>query len=363
MLRVAFDAQGSYGGKSGLGVYVKSLVHALQSLNHSESVKIDYYPDEISSFRGFLNTPRRLRWETTEFPRSLKNKNYDLVHIPAFAMGWHKIKSVLTVHDLIGLAFPNQKRIAGRFYWGQWLAWAARRAHHLIADSEHTRRDLISFLKIPENKITLIYPSGHEGFRADIDSETINKTKNKFNIRDPYFIFVGTFEPRKNLPRVMKAFQSFLQSKPHYQLVLVGSSEFAHGQYWDTLVAEHGLDLSRILTPGFIDHESLNALYCGAEALIFPSLYEGFGIPILEAMASGCPVITANATSTPEVAGHAGLLVNPENELDIADAMKCIAGNQMLRSDLQSKGFIQIKKFSWTQTAQQTIDLYRKLAI
>ncbi len=361
MIRVAFDAQSLYGGKSGLGVYVTSLVHALKNSPELSGVEIDFYPESESRFRGFLNTPRRLQWEIFGFPGCVGKKQYDIAHIPAFATGWPSAKTVLTVHDLIGMAFPNQAGIAGRFYWGQWLAWAARRADHLIADSEHTRNDLLRLLRIPENKITLISPSGHEDFQADLDHEQVNQVKNRFGIKNSYFMFVGTFEPRKNLPRVMEAFKILLESHPHHQLVLIGSGEFAHGTYMKSLMNGLTLEAGRVLTPGFIDHKSLNALYCGADALVFPSLYEGFGIPILEAMAAGCPVITANITSTPEVAGDAAILVNPHSVPEIAAAMKSIAESAPLRQKLRQKGFERIKNFSWAATAGQTLRLYKRL--
>ncbi|MFH0985291.1 MAG: glycosyltransferase family 1 protein, partial [Candidatus Omnitrophota bacterium] len=189
----------------------------------------------------------------------------------------------------------------------------------------------------------------------------IDAVKRAVGIAGRYFLFVGTMEPRKNLARILEAFKSVSGALPEHQLVLVGSKQFAHGKYSEILGRDHALADGRIVAPGYLDHESLNALYCGADALIFPSLYEGFGIPILEAMASGCPVLTAAATSTPEVAGKAAVFVDPRDTSAIAAGMKCLALDETLRSELRLKGFERIKKFSWQKTARETIEVYKEL--
>jgi glycosyltransferase involved in cell wall biosynthesis len=216
-------------------------------------------------------------------------------------------------------------------------------------------------LRIPEEKIRIVYPSGHEGFSSQIPAERIAATKKRLAVQDHYFLFVGTMEPRKNLGRILDAFKIFRNSNPDFLLVLVGSKAFAHGKYSETLAKEHDLDSHSVIAPGFLDHNDLNALYSGAQGLLFPSLYEGFGIPILEAMASGCPVITSTTTSTPEVAGDAAILVDPCSVEAITQGMANLAGNDSLRSDLRQKGFEQIQKFSWKKTAREVINVYKEL--
>lgn len=362
MIKVAFDAQSMYGKKSGLGVYVTALADALKQ-NGSDDINIDFFPDTQSSFCGSLSTPKRIYWEVVKFPRMIKAGNYDVVHVPAFATGWSSARTVLTVHDLIGMTFPNQTGIASRYYWGTWLPWAAKRADHIIADSESTRSDITRLLSIRDSKITLIYPSGHESYCGVPPAGLLETLRLRLKMEKDYFLCVGTLEPRKNLKRVIEAFQLLVarQKKP-LSLVLVGAKDFAGGQFYRALYGRDGNLAKEIIFPGYLQHDELHALYAGAQALVFPSLYEGFGLPILEAMAAGCPVITSRSTSLPEVAGDAALYADPQSAESIADAMEIIYIDPVKRGDLVSAGHVRIQIFSWRNTALQTIEVYKKVA-
>jgi glycosyltransferase involved in cell wall biosynthesis len=358
---IGFDAQATQGPQSGLGVCTTHLLSALKE-RLDPSLELRVYQKELSVGQGFT-TLQRLLWENWTLPGRVRRDKIDLLHIPAFAPAFYGCCAhlVVTVHDIAGMLFPNQIGKASAFYWGWWLPHVIRRADWILVDSLYTRRDLIEHLRIPETRISVVYPSGHEAFATNIPAAKIESVKNKYGIRDHYFLFVGTLEPRKNLPRVLDAFKVFLEKHQDHQLVLVGSQAFAHGKYVEQLTRDHGLASTSVLAPGFLDHDSLNALYCGSQGLVFPSLYEGFGIPILEAMASGCPVITSNATSTPEVAGDAGILVDPYSIEEITDSINQLAENPSLRRKLVDRGFVQIKKFSWKATADGVIEAYKKL--
>jgi len=357
---IGFDAQATQGRQSGLGVYTRNLLAALKA-----KIKA---PFELRPFSRSLasdtdlSTLERLWWENGTLPALIKQDKIDLLHAPAFSPPFRKpCPLVVTVHDLAGLRFPNQMGAASYFYWKHWLPFTIRQADKIIAISEHTKKDLMSCLGIGESKITVVYSSGHEGFSDQIPEAHRAGLMKRLKLRNKYFICVGTLEPRKNLIRIVEAFLSFYKMHPDYQLVMVGSTTFAHGKYAKILFGKHVDDPDIIRTTGFLAHEDLNALYCGAQALIFPSLYEGFGIPILEAMASGCPVLTSNITSMPEVAGNAGLLVNPTDVNEIAQGMARLAKDASLRQELRACGKEHIKKFSWEQTAENTLNVYAGL--
>ncbi|HOW58886.1 MAG TPA: glycosyltransferase family 1 protein [Candidatus Omnitrophota bacterium] len=358
MGRIGFDAQ-AIQGHSGLGVFTRHLLESLQLECHSQ-FELKLYSRPLPKGRDFT-TLERLAWENLTLPQLVKKDSVDLLHVPAFAPPFRKpCPLIVTVHDIAGKLFKNQMGLASKFYWGKWLPFVVRQADRIIADSEHTKKDLMQHLKIPEKTIRVVYPSGHEGFTSDIPAGKIQAVKKNLRVKDRYFLFVGTLEPRKNIGRVLEAFRIFSKTHPDFQLVLAGSTQFGHGQYIEFLEKKYAFNSEAILTPGFLSREDLNVLYAGAEALIFPSLYEGFGIPILEAMASGCPVLTSNITSTPEVAGEAGMLVNPYNTEAIMHGMEKLAGDQALRVEFKQKGFEQIKKFSWQKTARETISVYKE---
>jgi len=360
MALIGFDAQATQGQQSGLGVFTNRLLSELK-LEIAKPLALRIYSSEIPQYCS-MGTLQRLKWENWALPRLARKDQVDILHVPAFAPAFRKpCPLIVTVHDIAGMLFKNQIGRLSAFYWGRWLPFVVKQADRIIADSRHTQKDLVEHLGIPEKKIRVIYPSGHEDFSNAIPAPQIEETKKRLSIRDRYFLFVGTLEPRKNLNRILDAFKVFQNSNPEFQFVLVGSKAFAHGKYAGTLAKEHALCSDSVIAPGFLDHEELNALYCGAQGLLFPSLYEGFGMPILEAMASGCPVITSTTTSTPEVAGDAAILVDPYSVEAITQAMSNLAGNESLRIDLRRKGLEQIRKFSWKKAAREVIDVYKEL--
>lgn len=358
---IGFDAQAMQGRRSGLGVYASNLLDALKA-EIPRTLQLQVYREEMSPEQN-VNTFRRLRWENWTLPNLIRRDKADVLHVPGFAPGVvRSCRLVVTVHDIAGMLFNNQIGRASAFYWGKWLPFVITRADSIIADSQYTKKDLMEHLKIKDSMIRVVYPSGHEAFSALITAEKISAVKQTLGINGRYFLFVGTLEPRKNLDRILAAFKIFSERNSNEcQLVLAGSKDFGHGKYTAILAQKHAMKSGSIIATGFLDHESLNALYCGAQALLFPSLYEGFGIPILEAMASGCPVLTSNLTSTPEVAGDAAILVDPYSVEAIAQGITDLATQDSLRQELRRKGFEQIKTFSWKKAAQETIEVYKNM--
>lgn len=358
MMYVAFDAQSTSGKVSGLGVYTQSLLSALMPLTGN---RLRISPFQSSS-AGDMNTVQRLSWEVCAFPAHVRTCKPDLVHVPAFAAGWHSVPTVMTVHDLVELAFPNQRGLGGIFYWKHWLPYAVKRADHLICVSEFTKSDVIKYLRVPEKKISVVLSSGHEKYSQMPQSAGSESSLRGLGITGRFFLFVGTFEPRKNLKRVFEAFSHFLrETGAQAQLVCVGAQSFARGAVFHELLRTYGISSDRIICPGYLLDQSLAGLYRSAEALVFPSLYEGFGLPVLEAMGAGCPVITSSVTSLPEVAGQAAIFTAPENTREIAAAMKRIYAEPELRTKLKVLGFERVREFSWEKTARQVVDVYEKV--
>ncbi|MBI4550072.1 MAG: glycosyltransferase [Candidatus Omnitrophica bacterium] len=358
---VGIDVQATAGKVTGLGVYTKNLVSALIREGGSE-FSFEFYR---KGYARDLNTLERLWWTEVSIPRILSKDGVDLLHIPAFAPPrlTKRKRTVVTVHDLIGMRYPNQLGAASRYYWGQWLPAAMKNADAFIVQSEFTKSDTISHLRIPESRIRVIHPSGHEAFRSDLVPEKIREVRTRLGLGERYFLAVGTLEPRKNFDRLAAAFRVFKDAHPEYrdyQLGIVGSLDFAHGNFSRELIRTVGRSPDIHFT-GYVETETLNLLYAGARAFVFPSLYEGFGIPLLEAMASGTAVIASQASSIPEVAGEAAQYVDPADAESIAAAMKRLARDDSRRAELIQKGFARIRDFSWTETARRTLDVYRSL--
>ena len=358
-MRIGVDIQAAKGKVTGLGVYAKCLSEALPRRNKGNH-NVSFLNAKQD---GDWNTIERLLWENWTLPKLAKENQIDLLHVTAYAPPFHKTcKLVVTVHDLIGMAFPNQLGWPSRLYWGYWLPQAVKKADRIIADSEHTKKDIIKFLKIPAGKIKVIYLAPPQGFKTIRDSLNIGKIKSRLGIQKEYFLTVGTLEPRKNFIRALKAFSRFkseTQDK-RFQLVVAGSKNFAHSAYFE----EHFKPFMSedIVFTGYVSNEDLNELYSSACAFLFPSLYEGFGFPVLEAFSSGTAVLTSRATSLPEVAGEAALYVDPLNIDDITKGIKILAEDETLREKLVGKGLERVKEFSWEKTADETIKVYEELS-
>jgi glycosyltransferase involved in cell wall biosynthesis len=273
----------------------------------------------------------------------------------------HPHRSVVTVHDLGFLYHPEAHTLSQNLY----LRWStrhnARAATRILADSEATRRDLVHHYSIPDSKIAVVYPGRDETLAPVAEPALRSAVRARYGLADPYLLYVGTLHPRKNLVRLVQAFGSLLRSlrdgprtpMAGLQLVLAGQ----RGWLYDDILAQvRKLDLSdHVVLTGYIPDADLPALLSGALAFVFPSLYEGFGLPLLEAMACGTPVICSNASSLPEVAGDAALLVDPRDTEALADALARLVVDEGLRRELVERGFRQMQRFSWRRCAEETL--------
>ncbi len=264
------------------------------------------------------------------------------------------LRTVITVHDLGAEYLPAMHQLKQVLYLRLMTRYQLKTASRIIAVSEATKTDLVKRIRIAKSKIDVVHEGVDKSVFKKLSNDVLSNILNKHKLqKNKYFIFVGTIQRRKNLERIIKAFAEFAKNNERYQLVLVG------GKGWDSesiyvLPKELGVE-QRVKFFGRISDEDLVGLYNGATALVYPSLFEGFGLPIIEAFSCSCPVITSNRSSMPEVAGKAAILVDPYNIEGIKDAMGQLASRDIFRSSLIKKGIIRSSNFDWKGAAMKTL--------
>jgi glycosyltransferase involved in cell wall biosynthesis len=377
-MRIGIDISRTVEESTGVGYYAKHLVRALARIDPENDYLLygifyDCYPEgwkkaaipRSLNFRLHqkysLSWLVRKRWENAGRHKEKLLGGIDLLHSTAYTMPLlPRLPVIVTIHDLSFFVYPQHHTEANYQFVTRNVHQAARRASFIIADSESTKRDIMRFLHVPEERIEVIYLAAGDGFDEKRYPETIAQIKNKYRIKKPYFFAVGSIEPRKNLTSALISFKALTETKKiDYQFVVAGGKGWKNEAFFQ-VSRKLSLGEHLVLT-GYVPEEDLPALYQGAEVFVYPSLYEGFGLPVLEAMSSGTPVITSNASSLPEAAGDAALLVNPKETFDLYKAMEALVMDPALRAELKEKGLKQSKKFTWEKTALETLEIYRKV--
>lgn len=289
-------------------------------------------------------------------------KGSDITHffnyiVPPFVHG----KKVVTIHDMVYKAFPETMNSKTRILLNLAMNKSMKRADAVVTDSEFSRSEIIKYFPQYRDKVEVV-PCGVDCdmFKPIQDRSIIEKVKVNHNINDRYFLYLGTLEPRKNLTRLVKAYEILSRRKEDCPLlVLAGGKGWLYDEIFEE-VNKSGLG-DKVIFTQYIPGEEICPLMNGAEAFVFPSLYEGFGMPPLEAMACGTPVIVSGSASLPEVVGDCGLIVDAYSEESIADAMGKIADNEELRKQLSEKGIIRAREFSWKKSAEKLYTIYERL--
>jgi glycosyltransferase involved in cell wall biosynthesis len=283
----------------------------------------------------------------------MHNRPPDALFVPAHVLPLiHPPASLVTVHDLGYLYFPRAHPWRQRLYLDLSTRWNVRDAAHVLADSEATKTDLVARCGAPADKITVAYPGWDETLAPVRDRKVVEAIKARHGIAGRYLLYLGTLQPRKNLARVISAFAAYAEQDADITLVLAGQRGWLYEDLF-AQVARLGPQLSqRVHFPGYIPEADKAALLSGALAFVFPSLYEGFGLPVLEAQACGCPIITSAASSLPEAAGDAALYVDPHDTADITSAIARVISEPDLRRDLIERGRHNVRRFSWEACAQ-----------
>jgi glycosyltransferase involved in cell wall biosynthesis len=261
-----------------------------------------------------------------------------------------KARKITTLHDFGFFRYPRSSHPQILAVMKRRLELVKKEVNKIICVSRSTATDAVEFLKVSPKKLEVVYEAPGKEFKK-VSEKRVSQAKNKYGLKGKYLLAVATIEPRKNFPGILEAFTIFLKSNPDFSLVIVGKLG------WDKVIARIMAKTDRVTLTGYIPTSDLVSLYNGAQCLLFPSLYEGFGLPILEAMACGCPVVTSNTSSMAELVGKSAILVNPSSPEKIA-----IAINQALRQrpELVRRGLERAKKFTWERAARQTLKVYEK---
>ena len=345
--------------------------------------KIDYKNEYIiflpSPPLGDLPKPRagfsykilrpKLLWSRIALPLALytARSKPDLIFSPThYIPRFSPVKRIVTIFDLSFLHFPEMFNQKDLWQLKNWTKFSAENADHIVTISAFTKKDIISAYGVNKDKITVAYPGyDEEIFHPVSDQAKIKRVLNKYKIKSPFIIYIGTIQPRKNLTRLIETFNRIItqDSNDNLQLLIVGKTTGEGREGWmyqDILNTPQKFGMeNRVIFTNYVPTLDLPYLLSGAIAFIQPSLWEGFGIPLLEAMSTGCPVLTSHVSSLPEVVGQAGLLFDPYSTDQMEQALRTVISDQALRRKLTRLGFLQVKKFSWEKMAKTIVKVFQ----
>jgi glycosyltransferase involved in cell wall biosynthesis len=370
-MRIGIDATALPPHPVGAGNYIIELIRHLERLNEADEFVIFAQPHgrdliDVPARPGFewvmipqRSPAQRLIWEQTGFPRLVARSSLDLLHSLHYTRPMRlPCTSVVTFHDMTFFLFPHLHTPSKRLYFPQAIRLSARKANALIAVSESTRQDAIRLLGIPPARIHTVPLGVSPAFHPVREASLLEAVRQRYSLPEHFILYVGLVEPRKNLPMLLRAYQR-LPDNSAPALVIVG--RFGWGVEQVFKLVESLAIRDKVHFSGYIPAEDLPIVYNLADVFVYPSLYEGFGLPPLEAMACGTPVITTSVSSLPEHVGEAGILVPPQDEEALFQALVKILQDPDLRGELSRKGPERAAQYSWNRTAQETLDVYRQV--
>jgi glycosyltransferase involved in cell wall biosynthesis len=363
----------------GIGTYIRNLVHALAGLDHeNQYVLVALTADEPdlaelpANFKITVYPRADTKWvDQVAFYLFLRGIRADLVHMPLNLVPLAMPRPyVVTIHDMGSLLFSDRTQMRNSFRLFLFRR-GLMRASRVIAVSAATRRDVQNVLGVPADRIRQIYDAPDPKFlRGEGGSGSTPQERQlileRYGIDYPFLLYAGAVRPQKNIPRLVEAFavlRGDLERHPLYNnlhLIIIGDEISRYPAVRQAVIKTRVEKRVRFL--GFVPLETLRVFFEAASAFVFPSLYEGFGLPPLEAMASGTPVVTSNLSSLPEVTGNAAMLVNPENVFDIARGIREVLLDERLRAELIHRGYDQVRRFSWSTAARQVLEIYQEAA-
>ena len=362
-MKIGIDIRTAGGEKAGKGYYTFNLVQALLKLDTQNEYHL-YTKDKFPGFEHFKNakvhhiTGRSIFWHRN-VAKHARHQNLDYFFAPSSyivpTLLPESIKSIFTVHDLVAFLHPSKHNKKAIFLERLYLKKAVKKSHKILAVSTNTKKDLAKKFPQAKEKTTVIYNAASPIFKPK-DTATLSDFITRTKLPKHFFLSVGTIIPRKNYTRLIKAFRLHLRENPGHHLIIVGKPGWNHREVENAIKENHLQGHVHLL--GYLTEESLANLYNLALAFVFPSLYEGFGIPLLEAMQSNCPVLSSDTSSMPEVVGDSALLFDPHSIHAISDAMQKIATDSTLRDKLIEKGQAQAQNFSWEESAKKLLEQF-----
>lgn len=369
MLRIGIDATAIPSRRVGAGNYIFNLVRKLAEIDAENQYFVFSKPAHIVEWNldkpnfSFLPIsvgilPLRLAWEQTVLPAIVRRYKIDVLHSPHYTIPLlNPSRSVVTFCDMTFFLYPKLHSFWKRVFFNSMMRISSRRASGIITISESTKRDLLCIFKGISNKVHAI-PLGVDSIFSPIkDQNSIRQICSRHGLQmGEYILFVGLLEPRKNIPILLHAFRELVDRGIQKRLAIVGKRGWMYDNIFSTV---QSLDLRDfVVFTNYVPEEELPYLYNGACLFVYPSFYEGFGLPVLEAMSCGTPVVTSNISSMPEIVGDAGLLVDPYNVRQLANAILRIVDDDDYRRSMQERGLQRAAQFSWEKTARKTINVY-----
>ena len=370
-MKIAIDARGAYlYNGTGIGTYTNNLITNMININSynkfllfcSGSLNENFNKNNTEII--FSSGRHGSFYEKYYFPNKVKNSNIDLYHIPQNGIGLNydmDLPTVVTIHDLIPYLMPET---VGKGYLERFLKDMPNIVSNsagILTVSEYSKKDILKFFSFyPEEKIYVTPLAANSKFKPLDKTESklfVNKT---YNVNTPYILYIGGFSSRKNALGLIKAFKNCYKSLKTPYTLLLGGSLKDEGEKLFEYVKSNNLS-DKIVFCGYLEEDVLPILYSGCDAFVYPSLYEGFGLPPLEAMSCKAPVITSNITSIPEVTGDASILINPYDEIQLENALVKLLNDKTLREELSQRGYENSFNFTWEKTAQKTLNAYESI--
>lgn len=377
-LRIAIDYTSAINQNAGIGRFVRNLVGAVVANDTTDSFLLLHAapnPGRVVTYPSGSNVSHRVlrvseRWSNiiwhrlqVPLPADWLTGPIDLFHSPDFVLPpVGAARSILTVHDLAFLLYPECADARLRAYLEKTVPRSVQRADYVVADSENTRNDVICLLGVPPERVTVVPGGVDPAFKPVTDPARLAAFRQSIGLDDdtPYILFIGVIEPRKNLMGLIEAFDILKSRRPlPHKLVVAGRRGWLSDATMER--AERSLYRNEIIFPGFIPEGEIATLYSAAESFAFPSHYEGFGLPVLEAMACGTPVVASRASSLPEIVGDAGMQVDPDDAERLASALELLALNPEMRADFRERGLARAAQFTWDAAANVMLEVYRKV--
>ncbi len=386
-MKIAFNALPLQSAANGSGQYLIHLLNALSKIDRQNeyvllgenyilrdgknrlkgsSLPIPFpyqiHPTLIFSFQN--ENIQKVLWEQFTGPRAARANEVDLFHVPYFAPPFAtRTPTIVTIHDAIPLRLPLYRSGARVEAYMRLVSSAAQKATMIITVSQHAKEDLMDALHLPAERIRVIYEAAGDEFVQITDEAVLAAARTRYGVGEQYIFYLGGLDSRKNVPQLVRAFAQLYRQvgNPQLQLFISGNPAKQKGPFFpDPRPVAAELGITKQVIYRFVEEEDKAAMYSGASLFVYPSMYEGFGLPPLEAMSCGAPVVCSNRTSLPEVVGDAALCVDPDDTEALAEAMRKVLTDTTLRDDLRTRSIQRATHFNWRKTAEETLLVYEE---